>query len=196
MSSQREQGWLKLMGYAHYAQPIVQAANSGACAIVTAVGISTLTAGALTIALPKPDYPRNMVCYLVDANASITAGTVTIYGLDQNGVATSEVIAITATTVMSGVVAFSQVTAAVWALVSGTVTGGGTDTIAIGVGNKLGLPAGPGAVYEAYLNSSFDGDADAGTLNTTYGTYLPAGTMNGAKPMEVFYRYKLPLNAF
>lgn len=195
MSSERKRGWLSLSGNASYAQPIVQAANAGACAIVTNAIISGLTAGALTIALAEPDYPRNMVCYLVDANATITAGTVTIYGLNQNGEAVSEVIAITATTVMTGVVAFSKVTAAVWALVSGTVTAT-DDTIAIGVGNKLGLPGAPGCVYEEVINKAFDGDADAGTFNKTYGTYLPAGTMNGAKPVEVFYTYRAPLNVY
>jgi hypothetical protein len=193
--SERMKGWITLCNNLTYSEPIVQAANSGACAIVTAAAISGLTAGALTIALAEPDYPRNMVCYLVDANASITAGTVTIYGLDQNGEAVSDVIAITGTTVMSGVRAFSKVTAAVWALVSGTVTTT-DDTIAIGVGNKLGLPAGPGAVYEEMLNRTFDGDADAGTFNKTYGTYLPAGTLNGAKEIDLTYRFRVPINVY
>jgi hypothetical protein len=193
--SERKKGWLTMASALTYSEPIVQAANSGACAIVAAASISGLTAGALTVALATPDFPRNLVCYLVDANGSITAGTVTITGLDQNGEAQTEVIAITGTTVMTGLRAWSKVTSATWALVSGTVTTT-DDTIAVGVGNKLGLPAGPGAVYEEMLTSTFDGDADAGTFNKTYGTYLPAGTMNGAKEVELVYRFRLPLNVY
>lgn len=195
MSSERMKGWLSFVGNVSCAQPIVQAANAGACAIVTDVSLSGLTAGAMTVALAEPDYPRNLICILTDANATITGGTVTVTGLDQNGEAQSEVFTFTAAGTQTGVRAFSKVTSATWALVSGTVTAT-DDKMAIGVGNKLGLPAGPGAVYEEVLSRTFDGDADTGTFNKAYGTYLPSGTMNGAKPVEVYYSFKLPLNVY
>ena len=195
MGSERKKGWINLSGNVSCAQPIVQAANAGACAIVSDVAISGLTAGALTVALAEPDYPRNLIAILTDANASITGATVTVYGLDQNGVAQSEVFTFTGAGTQTGVRAFSKVTAAVWALVSGTVTAS-DDKIAIGVGNKLGLPAAPGCVYEEVLSRTFDGDADTGTFNKTYGTYLPSGTMNGAKPVEVYYTFRAPLNVY
>jgi len=193
--SERMKGWITLVGNVSAAQPIVLAANAGACAIVTDVAISGLSAGALTVALAEPDYPRNLIAILTDANASITGATVTVYGLDQNGEAISEVFTFTAAGTQTGNKAFSKVSAAVWALTSGTVTAS-SDKIAIGVGNKLGLPAGPGAVYEEVLSRTFDGDADLGTFNKTYGTYLPAGTMDGSKPVEVYYRYRVPIHVY
>lgn len=193
--SERLKGWITLAGNVSYAQPIVKAANAGACAIVSDVAISGLTLGALTIALATPDYPRNLIAVLTDANASITGGTVTVTGINQNGQAISEVFTFVAAGTQTGLKAFSKVTSATWALVSGVVTAS-DDKIAIGVGNSLGLPTGQGAVYEEFLCGVFDGDADAGTFGKTYGTYIPAGTMNGAKPVEVFYRYRLPMNVY
>lgn len=195
MSGERKKGWITLAGNVSCAQPIVQAANAGACAIVSDVALSGLTAGAMTVALATPDYPRNLIAILTDANATITSGTVTVTGLDQNGEAISEVFTFAAAGTQTGVKAFSKVSSATWALVSGTVTTT-DDKMAIGVGDKLGVPAGPGAIYEEFLCGVFDGDADAGTFNKTYGTYDPAGTMNGAKPVEVYYRYRVPMNVY
>lgn len=193
--SERMKGWITLVNSLTYSEPIVQAANAGACAIVTDVAISGLSAGVLTVALAEPDYPRNLIAILTDVNASITGGTVTVYGLDQNGEAISEVFTFTAAGTQTGNKAFSKVSAAVWALTSGTVTAS-DDKIAIGVGNKLGLPAGPGAVYEEMLNRTFDGDADTGTFNKTYGTYLPSGTLNGAKEIDLTYRFRVPIHVY
>jgi hypothetical protein len=180
-----------LVGHASFAKPIVAAANASACAIVTEVSISTLTAGALTIAA-QLDYPRNLKVVLTDANATITGATVTIVGMDQNGIGITDVVTFTGAGSQYTVKAFAKVVSATWALVSGTVTTT-DDTIAVGAGPALGLVAAPGAVYDRKIKSSFDGGDEAGTFSTTYGLYTPTGTMNGAKAVEVDFLYKLPL---
>lgn len=185
-----EKGWLTRVGFRSFAKPIVaEAADSGA--YVTAVGLSTLTAGAFTIAA-QPDYPRTVRGYLTDANATITNGTVTIVGIDQNGVGISDVLTFTAAGAQTTVKAFAKIVSATWALVSGTVTES-SDTISLGAGASLGLPAAPGAIYDRLIKGTFDGADDLGTFSKTYGLYVPAGTMNGAKAVEVSYLYKVQI---
>jgi hypothetical protein len=183
-------GFIQMVGFAAFAKPIVaEAADSGA--IVTSVAISGLSAGVLTIAA-QPDYPRTIRGYLTDANASITNATVTIVGLDQNGIGISDTLTFTAAGAVTSVKAFAKVVSATWALVSGTVTGS-SDTISLGAGASLGLPACNGAIYEKKVKATFDGGDDTGTLSTTYGLFVPTGTMNGAKAVEVTFNYKIPI---
>jgi hypothetical protein len=185
-----EKGWLKMTGFRSFAKPIVaEAADSGA--YVTAVALSSLTLGAFTIAA-QPDYPRTIRGYLTDANATITNGTVTIFGLDQNGVGISDVLTFVAAGAQTTVKAFSKIVSATWALVSGTVTGT-SDTISLGAGASLGLPAVPGAIYDKLVKGTFDGADDLGTFSKTYGLYVPAGTMDVAKAVEVTYNYKIQI---
>ena len=184
-------GYLDRVGFMQFLKPVVANANAGACTIVTDVAISTLTGGALTIAA-QPDYPRTMKIVLTDAATTDLTGTVTIVGIDQNGVGISDVLSVTAaaaSTAVNGVKAFAHVTGATWATVSGTVTAS-NDKIAVGVGPALGLPGAPNCIYEGLVKGTFDGADEAGTFNATYGTYTPAGTMNGAKEVAVTYRYK------
>jgi hypothetical protein len=186
----KSKGWLDCVGFASFAKPIVaEAADSGT--YVTAVALSSLTAGAFTIAA-QPDYPRTVRGYLTDANATITNGTVTIVGVDQNGVGISDVLAFTAAGAKTTVKAFAKIVSATWALVSGTVTGT-SDTISLGAGASLGLPAAPNALYDRLIKATFDGSDDLGTLSKTYGLYVPAGTMNGAKAVELTYTYKVQI---
>jgi len=185
-----EKGYLRRTGVMYFGKPIVaESADSGA--YVTSVAISTLTGGVLTIAA-QPDYPRTVRGYLTDANASITNGTVTIVGVDQNGVGISDTLTFTAAGAQTTVKAFAHITSATWALVSGTVTNT-SDTISLGAGASLGLPADPGAIYEKLVKATFDGGDDAGTFSKTYGLYVPAGTMDGAKEVLVVYNYKVQI---
>jgi hypothetical protein len=183
-------GFLAMVGRATFAKPAVaEAADSGT--IVSSVAISGLVAGALSINA-QPDYPRTLRGFLTDANASITNATVTIFGLDQNGVGISDVLTFTAAGAKTTVKAFAKVISATWALVTGTVTNT-SDTISIGYGASLGLPAAPNAIYERLVKAEFDGADDLGTFSKTYGLYVPAGTMDAAKAVEVLFNYKIEI---
>lgn len=187
----KEKGWLSKVGFMQFGKPVVANANAGACTIVTDVALDTLTAGALTIAA-QPDYPRTLKIVLTDAATTDLTGTVTIVGIDQNGKGITEVFSVTAaaaSTAVNGTKAFAHVTSATWAIGDGTVTAT-NDKIAVGVGPALGLPASPNGIYENLVKGTFDGADDAGTFSATYGTYTPAGTMNGAKEVAVTFRYK------
>ncbi|MFA6972684.1 MAG: hypothetical protein WC208_14975 [Gallionella sp.] len=185
-------GFIQMTGRASFALPAVaEAADSGT--IVASAAISGLTAGVMTVAA-QPDYPRTLRGYLTDANATITNGTLTIVGLDQNGIGISDILTFTAAGAQTTVKAFAKVVSVTWALVTGTVTTT-SDTMSLGYGASLGLPACNGAIYEKLVKAEFNGSNDAGTLSTTYGLYVPAGTLDGAKPLEVTFNYKIPIPA-
>jgi len=192
----KEKGWIKLAGFMKFGKPVVANANAGACTIVTDVALDTLTAGALTIAA-QPDYPRTARVVLTDAATTDLTGYVTVVGVDQNGVGISDVLTIStpaASTTVDGVKAFAKITSATWTKVLGTVTAT-NDKVAVGVGPALGLPAAPDAIYDKLIKGTFDGADDLGTFSKTYGLYTPAGTMNGAKAVEVSYNYKIQIPA-
>lgn len=182
-------GVLDMVGKASFALPVAAAANAAGCAYVTDVSISTLTAGVLTIAA-QPGYPRTARAILTDANASITGATVTIVGIDQNGIGITDVLTFTGAGTVNGVKAFAKITSATWALVSGTVTAT-DDKIALGAGPALGLPAAPNVIYGSLIKGTFNGGNEAGTFSAAYGLYTPAGTMDGAKAVEVLFTYKM-----
>ncbi len=184
-------GYITQVMRASFALPAVELADTNGT-LVTTAAISGLTAGVLTVAVARPDYPRTLQAYLTDANATITGATVTLVGLNQNGEGITEVLTFTAAGNKNTSNAFAVLLSATWALVSGTVTTT-SDTIAIGFGPALGLPGAKGCVYGDLLHSDFNGAIDAGTFNRTYGTYNPAGTMDAAKPVEVQYTVKIPI---
>ncbi|MFA6972955.1 MAG: hypothetical protein WC208_16350 [Gallionella sp.] len=183
-------GYLNMTGRASFALPAVEeAADSGT--IVASAALSGLTAGVMTVAA-QPDYPRTLRGYLTDANATITNGTLTIVGTDQNGVGISDVLTFTAAGAQTSVKAFAKVVSVTWALVTGTVTTT-SDTMSLGYGASLGLPAAPGALYDRLVKGEFNGADDLGAFSKTYGLYNPAGTMDGAKAVEVTFNYRIPI---
>ncbi|MFA5378540.1 MAG: hypothetical protein WC455_22490 [Dehalococcoidia bacterium] len=183
---------ISLVGQFHGAPEVAVADTNGS--IVTTVALSGLTAGALTIAA-QPDYPRTIMGFLTDADASITGATVTLRGLDQNGNSISDVLTFTAAGAQTSVKAFAVLQSATWALVSGTVTTS-SDTMALGFGTGIGMPAGLDAKYGDLLRAAFDDADDAGTYSKTYGTYIPAGTPNGAKHLDLFFMFSVPVNTY
>jgi len=183
-------GYLAMTGRASFALPAVEEA-AGNGTIVTTAALSGLSAGVMTIAA-QPDYPRTLRALLVDANASITSGTLTIFGLDQNGVGIYDVLAFIAAGAQTTVKAFAKVVSATWALISGAVTTT-NDTLSLGYGASLGLPAAPNAIYGELVKGEFNGADDLGALSKTYGLYNPAGTMDGAKAVEVTFNYKVQI---
>lgn len=95
--------------------------------------------GAITIAA-QPPHARKLQVRVVDGGTHITAGTLTLVGVDQDGNAVTEVIS------LIGTADRTTVTANAYAkLTSGTVadlSGGGSSTLGIGVSNDFGVPTG------------------------------------------------------
>lgn len=96
--------------------------------------------GACAIAA-QPDVPRNLTALLVDANASILTGTLTITGIDWAGRTVQEVMTVAAGVglAFTGTKIFARVDTAVITNTTGVVNAG-ADQLVIGVGNVIGLP--------------------------------------------------------
>lgn len=163
--------------------PIVQSANAAACTIVTDVLAAN---GAQTIAA-QPGTPRKLLLFITDANASISAGTLDIVGVDPSGTARTESIALT------GGTASKTSTWAYATLTSATVTGlagqGAGDNIALGVSNALGLVGckTPASSAFAVFKVVVDGANDVvGTVDATAGTLTPTTAPNGSRVFLIF----------
>jgi hypothetical protein len=152
---------------------VLGGANTGA---TTVNGIAYAAAG-------LPDVPRNVV------GAWTGASIVTVVGFDVYGQPMSEVSA--SGTVLTGKKAFAVVT---------SITSSAAITLAtFGFGNVLGFPF---AVQSGdFSGAMFNDAADAGTFvqrdltnpatsstGDTRGTYVPAGTLNGAKFLVIDFR--------
>lgn len=120
-----------------------------------------LAAGSQPLAA-QPDVPRNATITVTDANLSITAGTVTINGVDQLGAAQSEVLNLASALTFTGTVLWASITSVV---VAGLVGNGVADTLAVGIGSSIYVDAltstSPTALQAATLNTMIDEASDA-----------------------------------
>lgn len=116
--------------------------NQPAAQSITAVLTAPLTSEAQTITegITDPDVPRNIK---IKANAAGVTGDVVIHGTNINDDAISETIALNGDTEVQGNKAFKTITS----IELPPETNAGTDTVSIGVANKLGLP------YKLSLNT-------------------------------------------
>jgi len=137
----------------------------------------------VTTAITNPDFPRIVT---VKGNASGVAGNVVITGTDINGSALSDTIALNGASEVLGVKAFKTVTS----IALPVEVHAGTDTVSVGVGNKIGFPiAIPNA--STVIAKTFDGSVDSTTVTVgaTAGASLAAvaGTFNGTKVYELVF---------
>lgn len=153
------------------------------------VGAVDFANGAQTIAA-QPDCPRNITVALADANASITAGTITIAGFDVSGDAVSEVVTFTqAIAGYTGTRIYARIASVTVAAVAGTV-GAGADQLKVGVGNVIGLPSpikSAIAIKHVYLGGTRVASPTVATGRYNSGVNVAASTYNGTKALQVFY---------
>lgn len=161
--------------------PIVATTNR----IVVSVDWASAT---LTIA-NQPDTPRNVTCTLTDANSSVTAGTLTVLGLDPEGNVISEVITFTqARAGFTGTKMFASVTSVIIANAAGGTPA--TDVVVVGVGNVIALPSSIAAtsqVKHTYLASVRQATPTIVAGQSKSGVNASSGTYDGAKQLRVYY---------
>lgn len=155
----------------------------GTATYVHAAIALTASTQTVTTSITNPDVPRIVT---IKGNASGNAGDVVITGTDFAGTALTETIALNAATEVLGTKAFKTVTS----IDLPAETHAGTDTVSIGIGNKVGFPA----IIDNTANvisKDFDGSVDAGTVtaSTTIpgSIYAVAGTLNGVKLLELTF---------
>jgi len=136
----------------------------------------------VTDAITQPDLPRTLT---ITGNQAGISGDVIIEGTDAAGAAISETIAANGAATVEGVRAFATVTR-----ITVPARNGAGDTISVGLGTKIGLPH---RVYApaCLLVALFGGAADGGALTVhaelSRNVYAPAGALDGATVLDLFY---------
>lgn len=126
----------------------------------------------------QPKYPVNVICVAASDGGSMDVD-VTVTGVRADGKDDTEVI-----TLDAGDGDYPGNKA--WASISDVAYAGTWDgaNITFKNGDKLGIPH---ACCSAVYKETFDGAPQAvGTFDATYGTYVPTGTPDGAKALEVW----------
>jgi len=160
--------------------PTIQTMVDVAAASDTSVMAATLLASGVTTTISGATLtdPGEYRAFAIKGNQSGVAGTVVITGYDRGGKVVTDRIASSGATSVSGVIPMSEIISVVLpAYVAAT------DTISVGVSSKLGLyrPISSTAdvVMEerkATADSAFTIET-LGTVNATYGTVIPSGTI-------------------
>jgi len=139
----------------------------------------------------QPNYARNVTLTFVDADTSITAGTVTITGTDLRGNTVSEIITGIATAsslTYSGDIAFATITSIVLSdFVGATQT---NDTLKIGNGKIFGLSNELDDSNDVTKVIENETDSTTYTVSTTYNTIEFAADPDGSKNYAVYYKSK------
>ena len=143
-------------------------------------------AGSLTN-IVQPDYPRNVVLTITDANASLTALQVTVTGTLATG-ETSQTEVFTATA--AGSHAGSKAFAHIDSITVDSVTGGTSDDkLDVGYGKVFGLGNDIDADSDIIkVNDSNDDDGVSNqTIDTTYNTIEFQNDPNASRDYIVWY---------
>jgi hypothetical protein len=157
--------------------------------------------GARTLAAiaTRVEMPRNVVITVTDADASITAGHISVSGLNASGYPVREqfdMVSGAGTTTFTGNQAYSEISAVIcWGFAGVT---NADDNIKVGVGDKIGLPMGKDCelidVFAAHHGGAKEAVLLSG-INRTYGTYTGTSAAGaGDHEMEFWYTYKHMLN--
>ena len=174
----------------HYswATPIVATTNQ----IKTSTGQTNATILTISSFTNQPDYARNITVTPGGTTANVGSCTVVVAGTNIYGKSISENFAITSTqsTTTTGAKAFLTVSSVT---MPAACAGGTGVTWIVGVGSKLGL-------IRCLTNAGdYDFSEFNGVYETTRGTiansatvvesntFTPNGTMDGTKPVDLFY---------
>jgi hypothetical protein len=160
----------------HFQRTAAEAAAASTTAILAATAL-TVAAQAITVGITNPPAPRSIQ---VVGDAAGMVGNIVITGTAYDGSDITETLAMNGTTVVEGAKAFSAVTQ----IELPAYTHGGTDTVSVGFGNKLGLPykLSINTVLAAYLNGVREATAAAVTVSATNiegNTILLNSALNG-----------------
>lgn len=152
------------------------------------ITVSVSWADGAQILAAQPDVPRNVTAALTDENNSVT-GTLTITGLDPNGVEITETMSPAGDgngKTLTGTKIFASITSAV---IAGTAGAAAEDVLVIGVGNLIGLPMDISNVNQV-SQVLFNGTAVATPTLTsgvsTSGINAAALSLNGVKVLEAY----------
>lgn len=165
-------------------------AAASATLLTNAGALATSAATTITSFSAQPDVPRNIVLTTGGTTANIGAGTAVVSGTNIYGKAITENFTISSAQngATTGAKAFASVTSVLF-----PATTGASATVSVGSGTKLGLPrcmADAGKYVFSEFNSAYEttrGTAAASASAVESNTFIPNGTPDGSKPVELFY---------
>jgi hypothetical protein len=186
-SRQQEKMSFYLSGYAVYPLPPAPATE-----IVAATNVISLTQETV-MTTTAVNHAVNMTVTWVDTTPSLTGGTFTLVGRDQDGKPVCEVFTYVAAGAYTGDVAFSYITSIICNL-TGTLTAPADETVAVATGTKFGLPVGMnGELVSVWKDVHDNAIGTVGVYNRTYGTVIPASAPNANHAQEFYYTYKVKM---
>ncbi len=170
--------------------PIVATTNR---VLATHAGPTAATALVISSFTAQPDVPRNLTITPTGTTTDVEACVITVAGTNIFGAAISETFTFlaNASTATVGNKAFSTVTSV--SFPADCESGAFGATWIVGVGSKLGVKR-CAANAGAYVFSTFDGayETTRGTFAASASavesnTFIPNGTMDAAKSVELFF---------
>lgn len=150
--------------------------------IVTSVDITNTS---LTI-VDQPDMPRTLKFTITDGDASISAYTITVTGVNGHGGATIETLTFADGLTPESKYAYATVSSIVVTDLVGNVAG---DTVVVGTANKLGLSNVITRIGYGYKYTLNGVDTTIPTIDTTYSTIDVSGNApDASKDYTINYR--------
>jgi len=170
-------------------KPATPETTAGAC---TLVADATVANGVAMTVAAQPAHPCRLTVIVTDADSSISAGIITVVGVDASGRAATETISLvggSATKVSTS--AYATITSVT---PSGLVGNTGTDKVAIGHSNKLGVPVPLGFTnFAAWMLTVDDVREAIAAQGATSATFTPTTASNGVHNYTLFYTYDIPV---
>jgi len=137
----------------------------------------------------QPDVPRNLTLVMVDPNASITAGLITIVGEDIYGRVISDVWNIPTNLVSTKVTTnvYAKVTSVTTSGITGAI-GAGSDQVSVGVGDVIGIPdiTSAASIKHVLLGAARIASPTIATGLGKSGINVAASTYNGTKVLQAY----------
>lgn len=168
---------------AHFQVSAARATAADTDGIHAAITLADGATTKVTTGITQPGVTR---CLSVTGNAATAVGDVVIKGTDMAGNAITETIVSTGAATVLGAKAFATVTE-----ITVPAQGAADDTIAIGFGEKLGLPhkLAHDTVIAAYLNNALEGTAPTVAVSATdlASNTIDLATALSGKVVDVYY---------
>lgn len=171
-------------------------ANLGAVAAATTTGkitqkdLNGAADGATCTGIVQPDRPRNVKITITDANASISAFSITVAGKAPDGTTITENFVFAGGLVQTGSKVFASITS--WTIDS-IVGDGAGDVLDVGYGVKLGVPVPYGAQSLVITNLSMNGTIEAASAtDQTNNSFTCTTAPDGSKLVFVWFGYSFP----
>jgi hypothetical protein len=171
----------KMTGSVYLANPDAPSSTNAADTLDISSGAPSYSAANIN----DPDIPRNLRVTLADANASITAGTVTVTGHDQRDVEIQEVFDLTNGLIQDGSIIFVCILSIE---VSGLVGNGAGDLILFGYQKKLGCPCNGSLFNVTNLTVNKIREIPL-AIDQENCSFTPSTNPNGSRAYSVYYEY-------